>query len=247
MVAAAGAAADPTAGGWIPLFNGRDLDGWTVKIAGHDLGDNFGDTFRVEDGLLKVAYDHYDRFQGRFGHLFYRTPYSHYRLRAEYRFRGRQLRGGPSWAERNSGIMIHGQSPGSMPKDQQFPVSVEVQLLGGTGRGPRPTANVCTPGTAVMVDGRRVTQCAGSQSATFEGNRWVWVEIEVRGSEAVTHSVNGEPVLTYRDLQLDGDDPDGRRLLDAGASLALGRGTISLQSESHPVEFRRVELLPLGE
>lgn len=142
--------------GWIQLFNGKDLDGWHAKIAGYDLDDNYGDTFRVEDGVLKVAYDKdkYEKFNGRFGHLIYGTPFSHYLLHVEYRFVGEQMAGGAGWAWRNSGIMVHGQSPESMQKDQDFPVSVEVQLLGGKDQGKRPTANVCTPGTNIVMDGK---------------------------------------------------------------------------------------------
>ena len=44
---------------WIPLFNGKDLQGWTPKITKHDFGDNYAETFRVENGVLKVAYDKY--------------------------------------------------------------------------------------------------------------------------------------------------------------------------------------------
>ena len=128
-------AEDATDGEWIQLFNGKDLDGWKVKITGYELGDNFGDTFRVEDGLLKVAYDKYDRFDGKFGHIFYEKPFSHYVLRVEYRFVGDQTPGGPGWAFRNSGLMMHGQSPESMGKNQEFPVSIEVQLLGGRAEG----------------------------------------------------------------------------------------------------------------
>ncbi len=99
---------------WVSLFNGKNLDGWTPKIAGYDLGDNFGDTFRVEDGVMKVCYDKYDKFDRKFGHIFYETPFSHYILRAEYRFTGEQVPGGPGWAFRNNGLMLHCQSPESM-------------------------------------------------------------------------------------------------------------------------------------
>ena len=164
----------PRKEGWIPLFNGKDLDGWKPKIKGYDLGENYGNTFRVENGLLKVSYDRYSQFDGKFGHLFYKSPFSHYRLRVEYRFVGGQCKGGPSWAFRNSGIMIHGQSPESMRKDQDFPVSIEVQLLGGTGRGDRPTGNVCTPGTNIVMRDRLITQhCTNSHSKTYQGDEWV--------------------------------------------------------------------------
>src|SRR5262245_18725149 len=73
---------------WVALFNGRDLKGWTPKITKHALGDNYANTFRVEDGVLKVSYSGYERFGGRFGHLFYEQPFSYYRLRIEHRFVG---------------------------------------------------------------------------------------------------------------------------------------------------------------
>ena len=73
---------------WIPIFNGKDLEGWTPKIKGQPLGKNFKNTFRVEDGLLKVGYKGYEAFGDRFGHIFYKEKVSHYRMAAEYRFVG---------------------------------------------------------------------------------------------------------------------------------------------------------------
>ena len=237
-------------GEWIQLFNGRDLEGWTPKITKHALGDNFANTFRVEDGVLKVSYDGYENFDGQFGHLFHKQAYSHYRLRIEYRFTGEQCPGGPEWARRNSGVMIHGQDPATMGRDQQFPVSLEVQFLGGLGQGPRHTANLCTPGTNVVMGGELVTRhCTDSTSETYEGEQWVTVEIEVRGGEVVRHVIDGKVVLEYQQPQLDPKDADAARLIEArgeAAGLILAEGTISLQSESHPVEFRKVELLPLA-
>jgi hypothetical protein len=230
---------------WIPLFNGKDLTGWKVKITGHELGDNYENTFRVEDGVLKVAYDGYERFDGKFGHLFYEQPFSHYVLRLEYRFVGRQVPGGPGWALRNSGIMIHGQSPESMRKDQDFPVSVEVQLLGGSGSGTRPTGNVCTPGTHIVMGGKLVTRhCNSSRSKTYHGDQWVTIEIEVRGNKLIKHIIDGKTVLEYTQPQLDEADADARKLIQGGDKMLRG-GSISLQAESHPVEFRKVELRKL--
>lgn len=235
----------PGQGEWIQLFNGKNLDGWTPKITGYELGDNFGNTFRVEDGVLKTAYDRYERFDGRFGHLFYHQPFSHYVLRVEYRFVGGQVPGAPGWAFRNSGIMIHGQSPESMTKDQDFPVSIEVQLLGGGGSGDRPTANLCTPGTHVVMQGKLVTRhCNSSRSKTYHGDQWVTVEVEVHGNKLIRHFVESQPVLEYSQPQLDETDADARKLIENGEKMLDG-GTISLQSESHPVEFRKVELRKL--
>jgi len=220
---------------WVSLFNGKNLDGWKVKITGYDLNDNYGNTFRVEDEILKVSYDQYDKFDGRFGHLFYDETFSHYILRVEYRFVGEQCQGGPGWAFRNSGIMAHGQSPESMKKDQDFPNSIEVQLLGGNGRDERSTGNLCTPGTHVVMDGSLVTRhCNSSSSKTYHGDQWVTIELEVHGNSTIKHIVNGEVVLEYEQPQLD----DGTM---------LSEGSISLQAESHPVEFRKVEILLLEE
>jgi hypothetical protein len=237
----------PTEEGWISLFNGKDLNGWTPKIRGYELGDNHANTFRVEEGILKVAYDGYSKFDGKFGHLFYEDLYSHYRLRVEYRFVGEQVPGGPGWALRNSGVMVHGQLPQSMHLEQEFPVSIEVQLLGGSGSGTRPTANLCTPGTHVEMEGALVKRhCTNSKSKTYHGEQWVLVEIEVRGNVVIRHLIDGETAIEYQKPQLDDQDADARVLMQ-GDDPMLSRGTISLQSESHPVEFRRVELLPLDE
>jgi hypothetical protein len=69
---------------WLQLFNGRDLNDWVIKFARHDLGENVNDTFRVEDGLLKVRYDKWTTFDWEFGHIFYKQPFSYYLLAAEY-------------------------------------------------------------------------------------------------------------------------------------------------------------------
>jgi len=244
--ASAGAQAAPDRKDWVQLFNGRDLEGWDVKITGHDLNDNFGNTFRVENGLLKVRYDGYNTFDGRFGHIFYRESFSDYIVAVEYRFVGNQAPGGPGWALRNNGIMIHSQSARSMGKDQDFPISIEVQLLGGSGSGERPTANLCTPGTHVVMDGKLFTpHCLNSRSRTFHGEQWVRVEVLVLGDSLVRHIVNGDTVLEYSKPQIGGGavnnfDPAVKR-----DGTPLTEGYIALQSESHPIDFRKVEILDL--
>jgi hypothetical protein len=237
----------PAAGKWIQLFNGKNLDGWIPKIRGYPSGENFGDTFRVENGVLKVNYDKYDKFENRFGHLFYKQKFGHYRIAVEYRFVGEQATAGPGWAIRNSGIMVHGQTPESMGKDQDFPISIEVQLLGGSGTGERTTANLCTPGTHVEIGGQLITRhCTNATSKTYHGDQWVRVEVEVRGGEVIRHIIDGQTVLEYQKPQIGGGtvnnfNPDAKK-----DGTVLTEGTISLQSESHPVEFRKVELMELA-
>jgi hypothetical protein len=237
----------PSAYNWIQLFNGKDLNDWQVKIAGYSLSENYGNTFRVEDGKIKVSYDQYDSFGVRYGHIFYKEKYAWYIIAAEYRFTGEQAKGGQGWATRNSGIMVHGQAPATMTKDQDFPISIEVQLLGGLGTGQRPTANLCTPGTHVVMNGKLFTiHCINSQSKTFNGDEWVRVEVMVLGDSLIRHIVNGDTVLTYTKPQIGGGN-----VLNADPAVKvdgklLTEGFISLQSESHPIEFRKVELLNLS-
>jgi len=233
---------------WISLFNGENLDGWTPKFTGYPAGENHLDTFRVEDGLLTVSYDNWTDFNREFGHLFHEQSFSHYLLRVEYRFVGEQVIDAPqlNWAFRNNGMMLHSQTPESMTLDQEFPVSIEVQLLGGNGADERSTANICTPGTHFRLEGLLVTRhCTNSSSDTFHGDQWVALEVEIRGNELVRHTVNGEVVFEYGGLQLDATDRDAQRLLNNGAPVALAEGLIAIQAESHPTQFRRIDVLPL--
>ena len=233
--------------GWIDLFNGKDLDDWIIKISGYELNDNPGNTFRVEDGILKVSYDQFQKFDGEFGHMFYKDKFSHYILRLEYRVVGTQLTGGPEWGFRNSGIMLHSQPPETIGKDQDFPVSVEVQLLSGDGTHDRTTANVCTPGTNVVIDGDLITDhCVSSSSKTYHGEQWVKIEAEVHGNGIIKHFVNGQLVMEYQNPQLDETDLDAQKLLKTRDKM-LSDGYIGLQAESHPLEFRKIQLLPLEE
>ena len=231
---------------WIQLFNGQDLNGWDVKINGYDLNDNFGDTFRVEKGVLKVAYNRYESFESRFGHLFYHQNFSHYRLRVEYRLVGDQVAGGPDWGFRNSGIMVHSQSAESMKKNQDFPISIEVQLLGGTDTPGRTNLNFCTPGTHMEIDGRLFTDhCLSSSSKAPQGEDWVTVKVEVLGDSSIQLFHEGVMVLACRRPQIGGGVVHNYEESVKVDGQPLREGFISLQSESHPIEFREIELLNL--
>ncbi|HOU95472.1 MAG TPA: DUF1080 domain-containing protein [Bacteroidales bacterium] len=230
---------------WIQLFNGKNLDNWVIKIKGHPLGENYNNTFRVEDGILKVSYDKYEKFDENYGHIYYYKPFSYYKIRVEYRFTGEQCPGGPSWAFRNNGIMFHCQSPESIKLDQDFPVSIEAQLLGGDGVSERTTMNVCTPGTHIVIDTILVTNhCTNSKSKTFHGDVWVTAELVVYGDSIIHHIVNGDTVLTYSKPQVGGSNKPADYPVPDGT--LIKEGYIALQAESHPTEFRKVELLDLS-
>jgi len=234
---------------WIPLFNGEDLTGWTLKMTGQELGEDPWNTIRVEDGLLTVNYENYDDFEGRFGHLFYEEPFSHYELRVEYRFLDPQVPGAPEWAFKNNGVMIHSQSPQSMLRDQRFPISLEAQLLGGNGTDERPTANLCTPGTHVEMDGVLVERhCTPAAAPTIHTSEWVTLDLLVLGDSLIAHVMDGDTVLVYSRPVIGG--ADSTELAAAGLQDGdpLTGGYIALQSESHPIQFRQVLIrkLPVG-
>lgn len=235
-------------GKWIKLFNGKDINDWFVKIQHHEVGDNFGQTFRVEDGMIRVKYDQYGEFNDQFGHLYYKVPFSYYHLIVEYRFVGELQRGAPGYTLRNSGVMYHSQDPRTMPKEQDWPISIEMQFLGGLGDGKeRTTGNMCSPGTNIVYEGKLDTRhCINSTSKTYDGDQWVKAELIVLGDSLITHIINGDTVMQYSKPQIGGDvanryDPkikiDGK---------ALKSGFVALQSEGQPVDFRRVELMDLG-
>lgn len=232
---------------WVTLFNGKDLKDWNIKIAGYPLNDNFGNTFRVEDGLLKVSYDAYnDSLKGRWGHVFYKKKFSAYLLVAEYRFYGKQVSDGPGWAYLNNGLMLHCQSPESMTLKQDYPISIECQLLGSDSLVTRHNANVCTPGTNIMMHGELITRhCTNSDSKPSPAHQWTHVETLVLGDSIIKQIVGTDTVLVYGHPTIGGGsvhhaDPavkiDGK---------VLKEGYIALQSESMPTEFRTVKLFNL--
>ncbi len=228
---------------WQEIFNGRNLDGWVVKLAHHEVGDNYGDTFRVENGLIRVMYDKYTDFGARFGHLFYKQKLSHYVVSVEYRFFGEQMKGGPGYARLNSGVMIHSQAPETILKDQDWPISVEAQLLAGN----RTTMNVCTPGTEIFMHGEMVkAHCTNSTSKIYPDNDWVTVQVEVLGSERVRHLIDGQTVLEYEKPMIGGGVANGYDPAIKKDGTILDAGYIALQAESQPVEFRNVRLLNLS-
>lgn len=234
----------PTKEEWVSLFNGKDLTGWDIKIKGSELNINYKNTFSVEDGLLKVRYDEYERFNNEFGHIFYNKSFSDYKLRIEYRFVGEQCPEGPSWAFRNSGVMLHSQSAASMGVNQDFPVSIEGQFLGGDGITERHTSNVCTPGTNIVMNGLLITQhCNESTSKTYHGDVWVTAEFIVHGDKVIYHILEGDTVLSYNYPQVGGNTiPEGYPLAEG---TLLKEGYLCLQAESHPIDFRKVEILEL--
>ncbi len=233
---------------WVSLFNGNNLNGWTVKIHHHETGVNFGNTFRAEDGMIKVRYNEYGDFNEQFGHLYFNTPYSYYHLQFDYRFVGEWYKTAPSYTLRNSGVMFHSQDPHTMPKEQDWPISVEMQLLGGLSDGkPRPTGNMCSPGTEVVQKGEIVSShCINSSSKTYDGEQWVHAELIVLGDGLITHIINGDTVLQYTKPQIGGGVVNSYDPKIKQDGKLLSSGFIALQSEGQPVDFKNIRIKDLS-
>ena len=234
--------------GWVSLFNGKDIKDWNLKIHHHDYNVNFGNTFRVEDGLIKVRYDQYKDFNEQFGQSpYYKTPFSYYHLKFEYRFVGQWMKTAPEYTLLNSGVMFHSQDPKTMPKEQDWPISVEFQLLGGVKEGePRPTGNMCSPGTDVVYKGViSPSHCINSSSKTYYGDQWVKGELIVLGDSLITHIINGDTVLQYSKPQIGGGVAHGYDPAQKQDGKLLSSGFIALQSEGQEVDFRNIMIKQL--
>ncbi len=244
ILAACGSRDQASADEWIKLFNGKDINDWIVKIHHHDAGVNFGNTFRVEDGMIKVRYDQYGDFNDQFAHLFYKQPFSHFHLLVEYRFAGELQKGAPDYTLLNSGVMFHSQDPATILKEQNWPISVEMQFLAGLGDGaPRPTGNMCSPGTDIEYQGKKYDgHCLNSSSKTYPRDEWVKAELIVLGDSLITHLINGDTVLQYSHPTMGGGVVQGYDSAVWKEGMALKSGFIGLQSEGQPIDFRRVEL-----
>jgi hypothetical protein len=232
---------------WTSLFTGKDINDWVVKIHHHDPGINFGNTFRAEDGMIKVRYDQYGAFNNQFGHLYYKQPFSRYHLKLEYRFAEPWKNDAPNYTILNSGIMFHSQDPRQMPKEQDWPISIEMQLLAGLPDGkPRPTGNMCSPGTNIVYKGKLdSTHCINSSSKTYQPNEWVRAELIVYGDSLVQHIINGDTVLQYSKPQIGGGVVNRYDPAVKQNGKILNSGYIALQSEGQPIDFRNIEIRQL--
>jgi len=229
---------------WLVLFNGKDLDGWTAKFYHHHLGDNYANTFRVVDGAIQVNYDDYTDFGERYGHLFYQDPFSSFHLKFEYRFTDQWMDQAPSFTYRNSGVMFHSQDPRTILKEQNWPISVEYQMLAEEESGqPRPTGNMCSPGTEVFYQGKMDPRhCISSSSKTFKWDQWVQAELIVYQDSLVIHMVNGDTVLIYNKPQIGGAVVEGFDPAIKIDGAPLTNGYIGLQAEGQGVAFRNLLL-----
>lgn len=229
---------------WISLFNSKDLNNWLPKIAGYKLGENFGNTFRVQDGILSIRYDAYNNnFNNRFGALYYNKKFSNYRLRVEYRFVGDTTHGAPAWGYRDGGIQYHCQDPATIGVDQPFPICLEYNLLGGNGKEERPSGEICANGIYVEINGKRNTSYCTPPTIkrTMNGDQWITAEIDVQDGK-IKQYINGEEVIAFENPRYDSTNAAAKNFIINGDD-RVKEGYISLQSNSNPIDFRKIEIM----
>ena len=235
--------------GWTNLFDGDSLNGWEMKIAGYELNNNYRNTFSVKDGAIRVSYENYDSFDDKFGHIFYtKSKFKNYHLKIDYRFYGEHANlfknEDEAWNYKNSGVMLHSEDPSKMFIDQEFPVSIEAQFLGGSGERDRPTLNMCSPGTEVDINGSQaMDHCISSSSNTYHNENWISVEFIVYSDSIVHHVIGKDTVMTYSNIKIVGEYLSDNFLNKVGEP--LNEGYISLQSEGHPIEFKNIRIREL--
>jgi hypothetical protein len=233
-------------GEWHSIFNGKNLNGWIPKVTGYKVGENPLSGFRVEDGILKVDYSDFGAFNGRFGHLFYKEKLSSFMLHLEYRFVGELLPDAPSYCIRNSGVMVCSQSPQSMDITENWPVSIEVQLLGCTDTLKQTTGNICTPGTTISYNGVPTDEhYIGANSDYYYNGEWVSLDIIVYSGKEIINIINGDTVLVTSEPKVGGFLLPGSYPVPEGT--LLKDGYIALQAEGQPVDFRNIKLKVLND
>lgn len=252
-------AAMPALGGpndtvWTKLWTGNNLGDWDIKFAGSALGTNLNNTFRAADGNLEVNYSGWTSFSNQFGHAGYKLrQFSFYVLRAEFQHWGTRPTGAPGWAHQNNGLMIHSQSAASMGPNQDFPVSLETQLLGSgnTESDNNSTLNLCTPGTAFYTQAtggtRNDSHCYSASTNTRVGpETWAWATLVVYGDSIIKHyngpSVTGTPTLTYYRPVRATNSGAGGVTINVVNNERLTQGYILIQAETHPYRFRTIDV-----
>lgn len=242
---------------WTRLWTGTNLSDWDIKFQGSALNVNLNNTFRAVDGNLEVNYSGWSSFNNQFGHAGYKVrPFSFYLLRAEHQHWGSQPSGSPGWAKENNGLMLHSQSVASMGINQDFPVSMETQLLGSgnTESDNNSTLNLCTPGTAFYTTAtggtRNDAHCISASNNTRVGTGvWQWSTVLVMGDSIIRHyngpAATGTPTFTYYRPVRATNSGAGGVTIPMVNNERITEGYITIQAETHPYRFRVIDVLNL--
>lgn len=235
-------------GDWMPLFNGRDLTGWTPSQGHAAL---FAAGTLDGEPVIHVYPTQADKSNQPEATLRTNQSYSSYVFHLEYKW-GTKRYGSRSNSERDNGICFHiCNNPA-----QVWPESVEFQL----GEQALSASNDWVSGhifmlinktraqwTSTMVNGLRVFSETGTKSmigapmsyhkAMTDKRRdkpteWNIVELTVHGSKDATYMMNGEVANRVTDMECQ----------ENGTWRPLSSGPIALQAEYAEIYFRNIKI-----
>lgn len=107
---------------WITLFNGKNLDGWSIQLRDQDKNEDPNHLVQVDHGVLHFYKDAQAGSEQPFGYLATAKEYSSYRLRLEYKW-GEKKFAPRTGSVRDSGLLYHVTAT-----DKVWPDSVEYQI-----------------------------------------------------------------------------------------------------------------------
>jgi len=236
--------------GWVNLFNGKDLTGWTPLIHLSKVGVNTDSTFRpdLENNGIRVSYD---KLTGSFGGdqckcglLYYNKPLTNYRIRVTYRFFDPTVSNAPSWGKNNSGLMIFGIDPTKVTGDPIYPPIIEIQILGTPSGGGSTNANECEMRQFVnpTVTATHTGTCGNNKDSKAPGSgktapaAGVWTTLE-----ADVHITGDTKVYQWPDTT--------NAVLIMSKPMygtqAVTSGYLAIQSEGQPIVFKDILLKEL--
>jgi hypothetical protein len=246
LFAAAASAADEPASK--PLFNGRNLSGWTAHYASKTPpgAPPAAQLFDVVDGVIHVYRDETAGSEQPNAYLLSDAEHQNYKLTLEYRW------GDKKFAPRNNlvrdaGLLYHVHRQ----RDADWPASIESQIQeGDVGDlwvvSARATSFI-DPKTKrfQLLEHGGVPLTVGNDGK-FERVRhgrvnefpgWNTLEVIVAGDRAL-HIVNGVPNLRVHDMKSWNADTSGWVKLD--------KGRIALQAEGAELFYRNIRIRPLA-
>ncbi len=229
--------------GWVPLFNGKNFDGWYTFLPSTGKNADPNGVFKVENGMIHILDIPVTAGKQEFGYLATVREFGRCRIRAEFKWGAKRF---PPRQEdkRDSGLLYYFTGP-----DKIWPRALELQIqetdVGDLWilDGMKVTTKVETDGYPMYVlSGPLKTQTHGRiiKFGDFEDrNGWNTVEAILDG-DRITHLVNGRAVMRAWDIQQTSLD-------NPSLSVPATGGRIMLQAEGAEIWFRNVQMKPLDQ
>jgi len=228
----------PMPGVFRPLFNNKDLGGWSVTIDGQPKGVDPLRIFQVKQGSVWVYPDAVDGQTMPFGYMASEEVFSDFDLRFEYQWVGKRF-APRATSPRDAGLLYHA---GNLDRSIQgfWPLSIECQIqesntgdiwLVGSRAAVSSIESRYVPGAPVTIVGGidEISRVAASSMAEVDG--WNTVEVRARGNEQGIHVVNGKVNNRWESLQQ-----------WLGDWAPLQEGHLVFQAEGAEIRYRNISI-----